>query len=76
MMVRFKWVTYGKIGGKKGIMLGKHRSHPVIDEEGHVVMFVAERQEPLPYPMTPEEVLSWLGKSKQTTLDTFIRGRG
>ncbi len=75
-MVRFKWVTYGKIGGKEGIMLGKHRSHPVVDEEGRFAMFIAERQERLPYPMTPEEVLSWLGKSKQTNLDAFIGGRG
>ena len=74
-MVKFRWVTWGEINGEKVVMLGKHRSHPVVDEEGHVTMFIAERQEPLPYPMTPEEILCWLGKSKQTSLDAFIKER-
>ena len=71
-MAKFRWVTWGRINGEKVVMLGKHRSHPVVDGEGRLAMFVAERHEPLPYPMTPEEILGWLGKSKQTTLEAFL----
>lgn len=72
LVAKFRWITRGRINGERVVMLGKHRSHPVIDEEGRLAMFVAERHEPLPHPMTPEEIRSWLGKSKQATLDVFL----
>ena len=70
-MKKFRWVTWGRIKDKRVMMLGKLHSHPVLDGEGHIAMFIAERHEPLPFPMAPEEILTWAGKSKQTSLNTW-----
>ncbi len=58
--MRYRYITWGWIGDHKVIMFGKHLTHEVVDEEGKLALFVKERVEKLPYPMTPEEVVDWL----------------
>ena len=58
--MKYGYITWGWINGERRIMLGKHTTHEVVDEEGRLLLFVKERVEKLPYPMTPEEVVQWL----------------
>ncbi|NJE06618.1 hypothetical protein E3E22_10770 [Thermococcus sp. MV5] len=59
-MRRYCYITWGWINGKRRIALGKQSTHEIVDEEGKLALFVKERVEKLPRPMTPEEVVEFL----------------
>lgn len=59
-MRRYRYITWGWINGKRWIVLGKKSTHEIVDDEGKLALFVKERVEKLPRPMTPEEVVKFL----------------